>query len=118
MADDSATPPGTAAPGPFPRTSLPGRVVFGDGALAQLAGELDQRGLGRAMLIVGSGDRHLAERGAAVLGDRVTRHWDEVRQHVPAELAVRARAAAAAAGADVLVPLGGGSPTRPGQAGA
>ena len=116
MASDSATPPGTAAPGPFTRTSLPGRVVFGDGALAQLAGELDQRGLGRAMLIVGSRDGHLAERGAAVLGDRATRHWDEVRQHVPAELADRARAAAAAAGADVLVTIGGGSTTGLGKA--
>jgi maleylacetate reductase len=116
MASDSANSPGAQMPAPFARTSLPGRVVFGDGALARLAGELDQRGLTRAMLIVGSGDGQLADQGAAVLGDRVQRHWDEVRQHVPLELADRARAGATAAGADVLVTIGGGSTTGLGKA--
>ena len=37
--------------------------------------------------------------------------WDEVVQHVPVELAERARAAATDAGADILVCLGGGSST-------
>jgi hypothetical protein len=39
-------------PAAFARTSLPGRIVFGDGAVVLLAGELDQRDLRRAMLIV------------------------------------------------------------------
>jgi maleylacetate reductase len=103
-------------PAPFARTSLPGRVVFGDGALAHLAGELDQRGLRRAMLMVTDRDGQLADRGAAVLGDRVRLRWDEVRQHVPRELADRASAGARAAGADVLVTIGGGSTTGLGKA--
>jgi maleylacetate reductase len=116
MASDSANSPGAQMPAPFARISLPGRVVFGDGALAQLAGELDQRGLKRAMLIVGNGDGQLADQGAAVLGDRVQRHWDGARQHVPLELADRAGAGATAAGADVLVTIGGGSTTGLGKA--
>jgi maleylacetate reductase len=103
-------------PAPFTRTSLPGRIVFGAGALARLADELDQRGLGRAMLIVSARDGRLADEGTAVLGDRARLRWDEVRQHVPRELADRAGAAAGSAAADVLVTIGGGSTTGLGKA--
>jgi maleylacetate reductase len=103
-------------PAPFARTSLPGRIVFGEGALAQLAAELDQRGLRRAMLIVSGRDQRLADAGTAVLGERAGLRWDEVRQHVPRELANRAAAAARTAGADVLVTIGGGSTTGLGKA--
>jgi maleylacetate reductase len=103
-------------PAAFARTSLPGRIIFGDGAVRRLAGELDQRDLRRAMLIVASHDAQLAERGSNVLGERVQLHWDEVRQHVPLELAQRATDAATAAGIDVLVAIGGGSTTGLGKA--
>jgi maleylacetate reductase len=76
MTGDSGILPGARMPAPFARTSLPGRVVFGDGALAQLSGELDQRGLKRAMLIAAARDRQLEDRGAAVLGDRLRLRWD------------------------------------------
>jgi maleylacetate reductase len=116
MTGDSAVSPGALMPAPFARTSLPGRVVFGDGALGKLAAELDQRGLRRAMLLVAGRDGPLADRGTAALGDRVQRHWAEIRQHVPLELADRASAAAVADGADVLVTIGGGSTTGLGKA--
>jgi maleylacetate reductase len=116
MTGDSAVSHGSLMPAPFARTSLPGRVVFGDGALGQLAAELDQRGLRRAMLMVAGRDGQLADRGTAALGDRVQLPWDEIRQHVPRELADRASAAAATAGADVLVTIGGGSTTGLGKA--
>ena len=103
-------------PAAFARTSLPGRIIFGDGAVGLLAGELDQRDLQRAMLIVASHDAQLAERGSTALGERVRLHWDEVRQHVPLELAQRATNAATAAGIDVLVAIGGGSTTGLGKA--
>src|ERR1700758_1969295 len=103
-------------PAAFARTSLPGRIVFGDGAVGLLAGELDQRDLRRAMLIVARHDAQLAERGRDALGERVQLHWDEVRQHVPLELAQRATDAATAAGIDVLVAIGGGSTTGLGKA--
>jgi maleylacetate reductase len=103
-------------PAAFARTSLPGRIIFGDGAVGLLACELDQRDLRRAMLVVASHDASLAERGRNVLGERLQVHWDEVWQHVPLELAQRATSAATAAGIDVLVAIGGGSTTGLGKA--
>jgi maleylacetate reductase len=116
MTGDTAVSREVSIPAPFARTSLPGRIVFGAGALARLADELDQRGLGRAMLIVSGRDGRLADEGTAVLGDRAGLRWDEVRQHVPRELADRAGVAARSAGADVLVTIGGGSTTGLGKA--
>ena len=45
------------------------------------------------------------------LASRVAGRWHEVIQHVPVELAERARAAVTEAGADAVVCLGGGSST-------
>src|SRR5882757_7341877 len=103
-------------PAPFARTSLPGRIVFGDGATSRLVDELDQHDLRQVMLITAAGDAQLGEQGRKVLGDRVQLHWEEVRQHVPRELAQRATSAARAAEADVLVAIGGGSTTGLGKA--
>lgn len=64
-------------PAPFARTSLPGRIVFGEGALQRLPGELDARGLGKAMLIVAGYDAPLAERGRRALDHRLALDWDE-----------------------------------------
>ena len=100
----------------FARTTLPGRIVFGDGALDRIAGELDDRAFRRAMLIAASYDAPLAARGRSALGERVAREWNEIRQHVPGELADRATSAAVAAGTDVLVAIGGGSTTGLGKA--
>lgn len=114
----TATDVGPAAlmPGAFARTSLPGRIVFGDGALDRLATELDDRDLGRAMLIVASYDAALAGRGRGALGARVALEWSEIKQHVPSEVAERATSAAATADVDVLVAVGGGSTTGLGKA--
>jgi maleylacetate reductase len=98
-------------PAPFARTSLPGRIVFGDGAARRLADELDQHGLRRAMLIAADYDPGLVAHGREALGERVKLRWAEVRQHVPRELAARATNAATAAGIDVVVAIGGGSTT-------
>jgi maleylacetate reductase len=103
-------------PRAFARTGLPGRIVFGDGALGRLGDELDQHGLRGAMLIAADNDARLAELGRDALGDLVRLSWGEVRQHVPRELAGRATAAANAAGADVIVAIGGGSTTGLGKA--
>lgn len=116
MAGDVAAPIAVVRAAPFDRTSLPGRIVFADGAATRLADELDQRGLQQAMLITASHDGRLGEYGHQALGSRVKTHWKEVRQHVPRELAQRATRAARAAGADVLVAIGGGSTTGLGKA--
>ncbi len=115
MAASTAAPAAAVMPAPFARTSLPGRIVFGDGALTRLADELDQHDWRQVMLITASRDARLGEHGRKALGDRVRLHWDEVRQHVPRELAQRAAGAAGTARADVLVAIGGGSTTGPGK---
>jgi maleylacetate reductase len=117
MAGSTAAPAAAVVmPAPFTRTSLPLRIVFGDGAVRRLADELDQHDWRRAMLITASQDPQLGEDGHKALGERVKLHWDEVRQHVPRELARRATSAARAVGADVLVTIGGGSTTGLGKA--
>jgi maleylacetate reductase len=106
MAGEVAAPAVAAMPAPFARTSLPGRIVFADGAVARLADELDQHDLRQVMLITAGHDAQLGQYGRRALGGRVALHWEEVRQHVPLELARRATSAAQAAGAGVLVAIG------------
>jgi maleylacetate reductase len=107
----AAQPAAAVMPAAFNRTSLPGRIVFADGAATRLADELDRRDLHQAMLVTSSRDAQLGEYGHLALRHRVKAHWEEVQQHVPRELALRATGAARAAGADVLVAVGGGSTT-------
>jgi maleylacetate reductase len=116
MPTDTAISAAVRMPQAFARTGLPGRIVFGDGALRRLADELDQRDLRGAMLIAADYDSRLAEQGRDVLGERVRLSWGKVRQHVPRELAERATLAAIDAGIDVLVAIGGGSTTGLGKA--
>ena len=52
-----------------------------------------------------------ADAVAAQLGDRLALRWDDVAQHVPVELAERARAAASEHAIDAVVTIGGGSST-------
>ena len=93
MAGSTAAPAVAAMPASFARTSLPGRIVFGDDMVTRLADELDQHDLRQVMLITASRDAQLGEHGHKILRDRIRLHWDEVRQHVPRELAQRATAA-------------------------
>ncbi|WP_257225769.1 maleylacetate reductase [Rhodococcus opacus] len=104
------------SPTAFTRTTLPGRIVFGDGALAQLAPELDGGSLRRAMLIVSARQPKLAVPGRSALGHRMALEWNEVRQHVPRNLAERATVAASTADTDVIIAIGGGSTVGLGKA--
>jgi maleylacetate reductase len=86
--------------------ALPGRVLFGAGAVDRLADEVDRLGAGRVLLVAGrSRAAHAAER----LGDRVAATWTGIVQHVPVTTAEQARALAREAGADAVVCVGGGS---------
>lgn len=101
---------------PFVHTQLAARVVFGPGRLAELPEEVDRLGARRTMLIAGRPERHLLERAAELLGDRVVTIWDDVRQHVPQDFAERAAAHAIEHEADLIVTIGGGSTTGLGKA--
>jgi maleylacetate reductase len=79
------------------------RIVFGAGSSERLADELEPR---RWLIVHGGSQASLAERLADRLGGDT---FGEVRRHVPAELAERARARFADLDADGLIAIGGGS---------
>jgi alcohol dehydrogenase class IV len=90
----------------FTYSALPGRVVFGAGAArTQLLPELAALGAARVLLIAAEPELELARS----LAGAVHAEFSDVRQHVPVENA--RRAIAAAAGADALLSIGGGSTT-------
>jgi maleylacetate reductase len=82
------------------------RIVFGAGRFERLADELDDR---RWLIVHGGSQAAAAGRLRERLGERCAGTFGEVRRHVPAELADRARARFAELDADGLVAVGGGS---------
>jgi alcohol dehydrogenase class IV len=94
----------------FVHDSLPQRVCFGSGQAAEyLKTEIGNLGASRVMVIASKRDTTLVDTIAE--GLPVTLRHDEVVMHVPVEVAGRARDAAAAARADAVVSIGGGSAT-------
>jgi maleylacetate reductase len=92
----------------FAYDALPGRVVFGVGAVERLGEEVDRLGAGRVLAIAGKrAVDGLVER----LGGRWAASFTDVQQHVPVEAAARAVAAAREVEADGLVAMGGGAAT-------
>ncbi|MCU1694208.1 MAG: Maleylacetate reductase [Mycobacterium sp.] len=104
-----SAPSSALAPAGFTRDTMPGRIVFRDGALGDVRDELERIGAQRVMLIVAECGGHVAEQAQLAVADRLHVVWSEVRQHVPRELAERATVAATEAGIDALVTVGGGS---------
>jgi maleylacetate reductase len=86
--------------------ALPGRVVFGVGALDRLGEELARLGARRVLLVA---SKRVADDLAERLGDRHAATCSEIVQHVPVEVAERATALAREVAADALVAVGGGS---------
>ena len=95
----------------FEYTSHPSRVVFGPGRIGELAAEIDGLDVRRVFLIADSQAKGLADEISDQLGVRIAGRWHEVVQHVPVELAERARAVADESSADAIVCIGGGSST-------
>ncbi|MFE3779133.1 iron-containing alcohol dehydrogenase, partial [Amycolatopsis sp. NPDC059090] len=93
----------------FTYEALPMRVVFGSGALSRIAEETDRLGLRRVLVLSTPEQRDLADRVAAVLGDRAAGVFDQARPHVPVPTVAAATRAAPQARADGGVPAGGGS---------
>ncbi|MGI5194348.1 maleylacetate reductase [Streptomyces sp. CA-288835] len=94
----------------FTHETLPQRVVFAAGeSPVAVAAEVEALGGSRVMLVASEREKELADPIAKEI-PVVLRH-EEVVMHVPVEVARRARQAAADAGADILVSVGGGSTT-------
>jgi maleylacetate reductase len=93
----------------FVHTFLPGRVVFGAGALDRVAGEVENLGVRRVLVVATKSARDAADVVEMQLGDRFAGRIDGVAQHVPTEVAEAARAKAREVGAEGIVAIGGGS---------
>jgi maleylacetate reductase len=94
----------------FTHETLGQRVVFAAGeSPTAVAAEVETLGGTKVMLIASDREKDLADPIAERI-PVVLRH-EEVVMHVPVEVALRARHAAAGAGADILVSVGGGSTT-------
>jgi maleylacetate reductase len=94
---------------PFVYDVLPGRVVFGDGALNEVPNEVDALGAGTVMLIASRSSKPLADSLADRMGDRVVARIDEVKPHVPSEDVNEARRLAVSSSTEAVVTIGGGS---------
>jgi maleylacetate reductase len=101
---------------PFVHEALPGRIVFGVGSVGRVADEVVALGAARVLLVVDEASKAVGDRIADDLGERYAGRLDEVRQHVPEELAADARHTAVEAQADGVVTIGGGSATGLGKA--
>jgi maleylacetate reductase len=90
----------------FEHDTLSQRVVLAAGeAAGRVRSELDRLHSPKVMVIGSERSRRLLD----ALADRARLTWTEVVQHVPVELAERARTAADEAGIDAIVAVGGGS---------
>ena len=100
----------------FTYNQLPGRVVFGVGALAELPREIERLGAKRALVLATPEQEAQAEDVARRLGDRCAGVFPRAVMHVPIETARAAREEAKRVGADCAVAIGGGSTTGLGKA--
>lgn len=95
----------------FTYDALPSRVIFGVGAVDQVAPEIDRLQVTRVLTIHGRSERAIASRVSSALGTRAAGVIDEVALHVPLDVAEAGRRRARELGADALLAIGGGSAT-------
>jgi alcohol dehydrogenase class IV len=95
----------------FAYDALPGRFVFGCGAVRALPDELARLGVSRVLLCATDREAEQAAEHLTPAADRIAGTFRGVRPHVPIEVAQAARDRAAECGADALLAIGGGSTT-------
>ena len=89
------------------------KVIFGAGALARVAAELDRWGRGRALILTGNSlatRTDLVKKLEGLLGGRWAGTYAGIRQHAPSRTVAAAVTRAREVRADALVAFGGGSP--------
>ncbi len=94
----------------FTYDALPSRTVFGVGSLAKLPAEVARLGACRLLILASPSQRPVVQTIRELLGGAVAAVMESVGQHVPLDVAERARRAAGEAGADACLAVGGGSP--------
>jgi maleylacetate reductase len=96
----------------FTWTALPSRAVFAPGALRRLRDEVERLERRRVLLVGGGASTKPSfDRARDALGDLVAGVVGGSAQHVPVDVADAATATAREVDADVVVTVGGGSPT-------
>jgi maleylacetate reductase len=95
----------------FRHQSLPGRVLFGFGTLADLPSEAQALGLGRLLVLSTPAQADAAQRVVSLLGERAADAFTGARMHTPVEVTEQALAVAHDLRADGVVAIGGGSTT-------
>lgn len=93
----------------FDYQALPGKVVFGVGALDRIADEVAALGATKALVLCTPEQRGQAEDVVHRLGDRAVGLYDRAAMHVPIETAQAGIERAREVGADCCVAVGGGS---------
>lgn len=89
-------------------------VVYGAGSVEQLRQKVEELGAKRAFVVTGrtiATKTDLVERVRNALGERYAGVFSDVVQHVPRQCVIEGANLARQAGADILVSLGGSSPS-------
>ncbi len=97
------------APAPFVFAGLPARVIFGAGTIARVGEEVERLGRRRALVLSTAHQKRDGEALLETLSERGAGIFAEAAMHTPTDVTGRALEAFAAAGADCVVSLGGGS---------
>ena len=100
----------------FQYTSLPWNIVFANGALKRLPGELEKLGKQKALVLTTPNQKQQGEEILAMLGPRAAGLFDQAMMHVPADTLASAATMARELDVDCTVALGGGSTTGLGKA--
>lgn len=93
----------------FDRTTLPQRVVFGQGRIAELEGELKSLGADAAVVIASERALTTVKEAVDGCGPMVASTFTALRQHVPADVVAQATAHCQRVDADAVISVGGGS---------
>jgi alcohol dehydrogenase class IV len=91
----------------FTYVAMPTRVVFGAGAAAQLAAEVERLGAKRALLISTPGRAQMVR--SIARGLQVAGIFDQALMHTPIKTVEAARDMASSVAADCCIAIGGGS---------
>src|SRR5579883_3510138 len=101
--------PVQAPVGEFNLTRLE-KVIYGPGKIEALGGELDRRGLSRALVVTTLGGFPIIHQVTGALGSRCVGVYNGVVQHVPRSTVDALQKEIERLDADCLVSFGGGSP--------
>jgi maleylacetate reductase len=91
----------------FTYVAMPARVVFGAGAVSQLAAEVERLGATRALLISTPGRADMVR--SVARGLKIAGMFDRAVMHTPIKAVEAAREMASSLGADCCIAIGGGS---------